>query len=150
MKVDAADYPFDLFDTDFDAWWRSQIRQNRTYATDKEEVYAQKRKWIDEWLALSRTVIPSGHTVCAMETKQQYRYFTMDEIHHTLTVLGEMAGMMYQADRDIFPDSLKPNYDAAMHWIVCMVATFVDISKHSSNFTDLTTRMKQLMEMSQR
>lgn len=145
MKVDATSYPFDLFDDDFREWCKSKVPPKRQYATESA-VYAQKREWIDKWLALSHSAIPSTHTTCAIETKQQYRDFTIDEILHTLTVLGKMAGMMYNADRDIFPDSLKPNYDAAMHWIVCMVATFVRIPKHGSNFTDLTTRLKELTE----
>jgi hypothetical protein len=112
---------------------------------EESEVSCEQLEWIRQWDQLAQGIIPTGRTTCQVETLQQYREFTAEEIQHVLRQLGKLAQMMYDVRYRLFPDG-KPRlaWVEALEWVVWMVATFSQPS-NGSNFVDLSTRLGQII-----
>jgi len=132
---------FCYIDQVFEEWWETAKHE---YGIEAERYHNLRWnsliQWIDRYLELK--IIPSHQTGCMIETRQQYRDFTAEDILYTLRTLGEKANHMYCAERDHFPGPLKKYHDYAMSSLVWGVAT---LNQDYEHFTDLATKMEELI-----
>ena len=147
-KVEQRDYvsstasTFCYIDEAFEKWWAT-VKQNHGVEAERYHNlnWNSLIKWIDRYLELR--IIPSHQTRCMIETRQQYKDFTAEDILHTLKTLGEKASHFYSAERDHFPGPLKKYYDYAIGHLVWDVAT---LSQDYEHFTDLVTRLTETID----
>ena len=134
---------FCYIDQAFEEWWETAKDDHRSVETERYHnlKWNSLIKWIDRYLELK--IIPSHRTGCMVETRQQYKDFTAEDILYTLKTLGEKANHMYSAKRDHFPGPLKKYHDYAMSRLVWKVASLVQ-SDYTS-FTDLVTKLTELL-----
>ncbi len=147
-KMEQRDYisstasTFCYIDQVFEEWWETK---KDDYGVDVERYHNLNWnsliKWIDRYLELR--IIPSHQIGCMVETRQQYKDFTTEDILYTLKTLGEKANHFYCAERDHFPGPLKKYHDYAMNSLVWHVASLVQTDYTS--FTDLVTRLTELL-----
>ena len=149
-KMEQRDYvsstasTFCYIDRVFEEWWGTLKDDYNDGGATFERRHSVRWnsliKWIDRYLELR--IIPSHQTGCMIETRQQYRNFTAEDILYTLRTLGEKANHMYCAERDHFPGPLKKYHDYAMNSLVWGVAT---LNQDYEHFTDLATKLEELL-----
>jgi hypothetical protein len=66
-----------------------------------ETSHGSRRYWC-KLMRLQRNLIPPPHRECLTETVQEYGEFSMNDIIHVLTTLGDMANMMYPTSGYVF------------------------------------------------
>ena len=104
----------------------------------KRRAWNSLARWANLFVRRLHSLIPRGHTACLIETLQQYKRFSPQEICTVLTILGRMAGSLYCARRDYFGDGpMHPYYVACMESLMWMVATLHQPQYRA--FSDLVT-----------
>lgn len=141
---------FDGIEEGFYEFWKDK-RETGYSEEDRERKWEQISRWVGEYSALIRSVIPNGQIACLVETKQHYGTFSKTDIAHTIEKLGELSQLMYCAERDIFEcnhvfgkyNALTRYYISALEQVVWIIASFVNRDKHCA-FMDLHDRINML------
>lgn len=134
---------FDGLERDYEQFWLSYIKykdwegSNPKVAEEKERIWNKIVRWVDEYCRLYRSVVPEPHTSCLVETLQQYRDYSQEDMLHTIKTLGELANWLYLSYTDIFQGSrlhdnhneLMKYYTMALDQVVWIVASFVNKGK---------------------
>ena len=154
---------FEGIEEDFEEYWVKRKEDWHKGEQDgaKKRVWKNLISWIRKWHKLDQAVIPERSTEiveCMVETRQQYKNFTAEDVVKTIGKLGELASHMYLAGRDVFPTNsvsepreycpLAQYYYLALEHVVWRIASFAqDNRSGGSSFIDLQTRLKTLFEV---
>ena len=152
---------FEGIDEDFEDYWdkHKEDWHESEQAEAKKRVWAHILDWIKKYWELDHAIISErggdGPIECMVETRQEYVNFTPRDVVQAIGKLGELARHMYCAGRDYLPTNfvLRPReycplaqyYYLALERIVWRVASFSQRDGGGADFTDLHTRLGNLL-----
>ncbi len=152
---------FDGLERDFEEFWTEYAERKgwdpkkEKVAQEKQRIWNKTSRWIDEYSRLLSAVIPDHHRACLIETMQQYKDFSAEDLQHVIEKLGELAHFMYSAGRDIFHFSyigFPENSQLVKYWIsalqqvVWLNGSFIRPDGSGNNFTSFLVRWKELID----
>lgn len=149
---------FDGLERDFEEFWTEYAKhkgwgpKDEKVAIEKQRIWGKISRWIDEYSRLLSAVIPGHHIACRVESMQQYRDFSAEDLQHVIEKLGELSHFMYSAGRDIFffrygrteNSQLVKYWISVLQTVVWLNGTFIRPEGSGNNFTSFLVRWKEL------
>jgi len=148
-EKDNWNYIFQGISEDFKPHWKEKSKDyfHETKKEEKQKCWNNLSNWIDNFSLLISSVIPNNQTRCLVETKQQYKGFSKEDIICVIENIGKVSEHLYCAKRDYFDSEyLEKYYIYALEYITWLSASFVNLEKKYCNFISLKERLDALLK----
>jgi hypothetical protein len=132
--------------------WCTYYSDKITYMSNLISSFNGTLNWIYKFQTLIHQPLVKPHIVqCAVETKQEYKWLSHEDITDVIHSWGLAANHLFTAQRDHFHskplfnggknDPLNIYYQLSLEYLMWHFASFVQ----EGNFTDLHTRLKEII-----